>query len=196
MKVLAVNGSPRPHGNTAIMLEWALDEIQKEGIVTEHVQIGGEAVRGCKACGGCSRMEEIKCVQDDPVNPIITKMIEADGVILGSPVYFADITPELKCVIDRVGYVSLRHNNFMRRKVGAAAVVARRAGHVHAYDSINHFFGILQMFQIGSRYWNMGVALEKGAIREDREAEETMRILGSNMAWLLKKIHGVKEEED
>jgi multimeric flavodoxin WrbA len=171
------------------MIEWVLDELRKEGIMTDVFQIGGEPVRGCKACGGCGRMEVFKCVQDDAINRLIPLVADADGIILASPVYFADITPELKSVIDRVGYVSINHGNPLRRKVGAALVVARRAGHVHAYDTINHFFGILQMIQVGSRYWNLGVAREQGAVKEDREAEETMRLLGGNMAWLLNKLH-------
>lgn len=189
MKVLAVNGSPRVSGNTSIMIEWCLDELQKEGVITEVFQVGGQPIRGCKACGGCGKMKELKCAQEDLINVLIPKMTEADGIILASPVYFADLTPELKCVIDRVGYVSIHHGNIFRRKVGAAIVVARRAGHVHAYDSINHFFGINQMYTVGSRYWNLGVARELGAVREDREAEETMRILGGNMFHILSKLN-------
>jgi multimeric flavodoxin WrbA len=188
MKVVAINGSPRAAGNTSIMIEWCLDELHKEGVVTEVLRVGGEPVRGCKACGGCFKTPEIKCVQDDLINVLIPKIVEADGVILASPVYFADLTPELKCVIDRVGYVCLHHGSLLRRKVGAAIVVARRGGHVHAYDSINHFFGINQMYTVGSRYWNMGVAREAGAVREDREAEETMRVLGGNMAHILSSL--------
>ncbi len=190
MKVLAINGSPRQDGNTSIMIDWALEEIAKEGLEVAVERIGGQAVHGCKACGACGRNKDRRCIQDDdPVNDLIAKMAEADGLILGSPVYFADLTPELKALIDRCGFVSLFNGGFMRRKVGAAVVVARRAGQVHTFDSINHFFGILGMITVGSNYWNLGVALDKGAVREDDEAEKTMRILGANMAWLLKKIH-------
>ncbi|MDR3155355.1 MAG: flavodoxin family protein [Deltaproteobacteria bacterium] len=188
MAVLAVNGSPRKGGNTSIMLEWCLEELRREGFQTEVFQVGGQAVRGCKACGGCSTMKEYRCVQDDEINKVIVKAPEAEALILASPVYFSDITPELKATIDRVGYVDLHHGNLLRRKPGAGIVVARRAGHVHSYDSINHLFGILQMVTVGSRYWNLGVAREAGAVKDDREAEETMRILGSNMAWLLKRL--------
>ena len=188
MKVLAVNGSPRAAGNTSVMIGWCLEELKKEGVETEVFQIGWEPVRGCKACFACAKMREMKCVQDDAVNLLIPKMIEADGIILASPVYFADLTPELKCVIDRAGYVALNHGNPMRRKAGAAIVAARRAGQVHAFDSINHFFGIMQMYTVGSRYWNLGVGREAGQVREDREAEETMRVLGGNMAHLLSKL--------
>lgn len=189
MKVLAINGSPRKGGNTSIMIDWALEEIAREGLSVEVEQIGGQVVHGCKACGACGRNQDMRCIQkDDPVNDLIAKMAEADGLILGSPVYFADLSPELKALIDRAGFVSMFNKGFMRRKAGAAVVVARRAGHVHTYDSINHFFGILGMFTVGSNYWNLGSALDKGDIRQDAEAEKTMRILGGNMAWLIKKI--------
>jgi Multimeric flavodoxin WrbA len=189
MKVLAINGSPRKEGNTSIMLEWALEEIAKEGLSVETEHIGGKLVHGCKACGACARTQDMRCIQkDDPVNDLIAKMAEADGLILGSPVYFADLTPELKALIDRAGFVAMFNKSFMRRKAGAAVVVARRAGHVHTYDSINHFFGIMGMFTVGSNYWNLGSALDKGEIRQDEEAQKTMRIMGANMAWLVKKM--------
>lgn len=191
MKVLAVNGSPRKSGNTSIMLGWALEELSREGVEVELERIGGLAVAGCRACGACTRNKNMRCIQDDdPVNDLIAKMAEADGLILGSPVYFADLTPELKALIDRSGFVALANGGFLNRKVGAAAVVARRAGQVHTYDSINHFFGINGMFTVGSCYWNLGFGLEAGQVREDAEGERTMRELGANMAWLLKKIHG------
>ncbi|MDR1038851.1 MAG: flavodoxin family protein [Deltaproteobacteria bacterium] len=190
MTVLAVNGSPRKGGNTSIMLGWVLEELEGEGFRTEVFQAGGLDVKGCKACGGCAKMTEYRCVQDDEINAFIRKAKEAEALVIGSPVYFADITPETKCVIDRLGYVDLHHGNLLRRKPGAAVVVARRAGQVHSYDSINHLFGITQMLTVGSRYWNLGVAQAHGAVRDDREAEETMRLLGGNMAWLLKKLQG------
>jgi multimeric flavodoxin WrbA len=188
MTILAVNGSPRPKGNTYIMLRWCLEAIEREGLETEIFQVGGRPILGCKACGGCGRQEKPRCVQDDFMNELIEKAIGAEALILGSPVYFADLTPELKAVIDRLGYVAIHHGSPFTRKPGAAVVVARRAGQVHTYDSINHFFGINQMITVGSRYWNLGVAREPGAIVEDREAEETMRVLGSNVAWLVKKL--------
>jgi multimeric flavodoxin WrbA len=190
MKVLAVNGSPRSNGNTSIMLGWVAEELGKAGVKVETVQIGGHLVAGCKACGVCGEKKDRRCVQDqDPVNEIIAKMIEADGLILGSPVYFSDMTPELKALIDRAGFVTLFNGRLLDRKVGAAAVVARRAGHVHTYDSINHFFGITGMFTVGSIYWNLGVGREAGEVNKDEEARQTMVTLGQNMAWLLEKIH-------
>ena len=190
MKVLVVNGSPRPQGNTSVMLGWVSEELTKEGVAVETVQLGGRLIAGCKACGVCWDKRDKRCVQDqDPVNEVIAKMIEADGLILGSPVYFSDLTPELKALIDRGGFVTLGNGRLMDRKVGAAVVVARRAGQGHTYDSINHFFGISGMFTVGSIYWNLGVGREPGEVNKDEEAKKTMVALGQNMAWLLKKIH-------
>jgi multimeric flavodoxin WrbA len=190
MKVLAVNGSPRQNGNTSVMLGWVAEELTKAGVAVETVQIGGKLIAGCKACGVCGEKKNQRCAQDqDPVNEIIAKMIEADGLILGSPVYFSDMTPELKALIDRAGFVTLWNGRLMTRKVGAAVVVARRAGHVHTYDSINHFFGITSMYPVGSRDWNLGVAMNPGEVSQDEEAKRTMVTLGENMAWILSKIH-------
>ncbi|MDR1312782.1 MAG: flavodoxin family protein [Deltaproteobacteria bacterium] len=188
MTVLAVNGSPRKGGNTSVMLGWVLAELEKEGFKTETFHVGGLEVKGCKACNGCAKKKDYSCVQDDAINGFIRKAKDAEALVIGSPVYFADITPETKCVIDRLGFVDLNNGNLLRRKPGAAVVVARRAGHVHSYDSVNHLFGITQMITVGSRYWNLGVALKPGEVNEDREAQETMSLLGSNMAWLLKKL--------
>jgi multimeric flavodoxin WrbA len=188
--VLAVNGSPREGGNTAVMLGWVLDELRREGFEAETFQAGGRPLRGCRACGACSKGGAYRCAQDDGLNDLISRVPEAEALIIASPVYFADVTPETKCVIDRVGYVDLHNGNTLRRKPGAAVVVARRAGHVHSYDSINHLFGITQMLTVGSRYWNLGVALEPGSVAGDREAEDTMRALGANMAWLLGRLRG------
>jgi multimeric flavodoxin WrbA len=175
------------------MLGWAAEELTKAGVEVEIFQLGGQSIAGCKACGACWAKDKDKpprCVQDqDPVNEVIAKMVEADGLILGSPVYFSDLTPELKALIDRAGFVTLGNGRLMNRKVGAAAVVARRAGHVHTYDSINHFFGISGMFTVGSIYWNLGVGREPGEVNKDEEAKKTMAALGQNMAWLLEKIH-------
>ena len=190
MKVLAVNGSPRPQGNTSIMLGWVAEELAKAGVEVEIFQLGGRLIAGCKACGVCGEKRDRRCAQDhDPVNEVIARMIEADGLILGSPVYFSDMTPELKALIDRSGFVTLGNGRLLDRKVGAAVVVARRAGHVHTYDSINHFFGIAGMFTVGSVYWNLGVGREAGEVSQDEEARLTMTTLGRNMAWLLNKIH-------
>jgi len=190
MKVVAFNGSPRKEGNTATLIKHVLAELEKEGIETEMVQIGGKSVHGCTACAKCYENKDKKCVIDkDIVNECIEKMLEADGIILASPTYFADLTPELKALIDRAGFVAKANNEMFRYKVGAAVVAVRRAGAVHVFDSINHFFTISQMIIPGSSYWNIGIGLAEGDVEKDEEGIRTMQVLGKNMAWLLKKIN-------
>ncbi|MEN6334203.1 MAG: flavodoxin family protein [Phycisphaerales bacterium] len=189
MKVVAFNGSARKDGNTAILVRQVFAELEKEGIETELVQFAGQSVPGCIACGGCSKNKNQRCaVEGDIVNDCIAKMVAADGIILASPTYFADITSETKALIDRAGYVAKANADMFRRKVGAAVIAVRRAGSVHAFDSINHFFLISQMIIPGSCYWNMGIGRAKGDVEQDEEGLHTMQLLGQNMAWLLKKI--------
>jgi multimeric flavodoxin WrbA len=139
----------------------------------------------------CFKNKDRRCaVKNDVLNDCIQKMLEADGIILASPTYFADITPEMKALIDRAGYVARANDSMFRRKVGAAIVVARRAGSIHAFDSINHFFLISQMIIPGSSYWNLGFGREKGDVKKDKESKTIMTVLGKNMAWLLKIVRG------
>ncbi len=190
MKVVAFNGSPRKEGNTASLIKHVLAELDKEGIETEIVQIGGKSVHGCTACSKCFENIDRRCVIDnDIVNECIEKMLEADGIILASPTYFADLTPELKALIDRAGFVAKANSEMFRYKVGAAVVAVRRAGSIHVFDSINHFFTISQMIIPGSSYWNMGIGRAEGDVEKDDEGIQTMQILGQNMAWLLKKLN-------
>jgi multimeric flavodoxin WrbA len=190
MKVLAINGSPRKTGNTSILIRAVLDELEKEGIETETIQLGGQPVRGCVACMKCLKEKNKRCANDDDnMNEYIEKMIAADGILLGSPTYFADVSSEIKALIDRAGYVSRVNGSLLKRKVGAAVVAMRRAGSVHAFDTMNHLFTISEMIIPSSSYWNMGVGLKPGDVKDDKEGMETMRILGENMAWLLKKLH-------
>jgi multimeric flavodoxin WrbA len=190
MKVLAINGSARKDGNTAILINKALAALEAEGIETELIQLSGQSIRGCTACGKCIENKDKKCVVDnDVLNECLGKMLEADGIILGSPTYFADLTTELKAVIDRAGFVARANGNLLKHKVGAAIVAVRRAGAIHAFDSINHFFLISEMIVPGSSYWNIGFGRKKGDAENDEEGLETMRQLGQNMAWLLKKIN-------
>lgn len=190
MKVVAFNGSARWNGNTAILVGHVFEELEKEGIETELIQMAGERIRGCTACLWCKETKDGTCVlTDDPVNEWIGKMREADGFILASPTYFADVTSELKALIDRAGYVAKANGEMFRRKVGAAVVAARRGGAIHTFDTINHFFLISQMIVPGSFYWNVGIGRETGEVEKDLEGIETMQVLGENMAWLLKKIH-------
>lgn len=189
MKVTAFNGSARKNGNTAILIRYVFEELEKEGIETELVQLAGKGVHGCAACMKCFKNKNQVCsFDDDFINECIGKMIEADGIILGSPVYFSDLTSEMKSLIDRAGMVARANGHMYKRKVGAAVVAARRAGAVHTFDSINHFFLISHMIVPGSSYWNIGFGREKGEVEGDEESRRTMADLGQNMAWLLKKI--------
>ena len=189
MKVVAFNGSPRKGGNTEILIRHVFDELHKEGIETEFVQVGGQRIRGCLACMTCREKKNRRCaIEDDMVNNCIAKMIEADGIILGSPVYFSNVTAEMKALIDRAGYVAGANNNLFKRKVGAAVIAVRRGGAIHTLDSILHFFLIRQMIVPGASYWNFGMGREKGEVENDAEGLRTMQTLGENMAWLLKRI--------
>ncbi len=190
MKVVAFNGSARKDGNTTRLVEYVFEELEKEGIFTELVQLAGKHPHGCIACYQCFKSKDGRCaVESDCINECIEKMEAADGIILASPTYFADLSTELKALIDRTGMVSRANGDMYRKKVGAAVVARRRGGAIHVFDSINHFFTIGQMIIVGSSYWNIGVGRDKGDVAGDDEGVETMRTLGKNMAWLLKKIH-------
>ncbi len=189
MKVLALNGSPRRNGNTALLIDTVLAELQKEGIETERIQLGGKRIHGCTACRKCSENQDKHCsVDSDILNELIDKMIEADGIIIGSPTYFANVSTEVKALIDRAGLVALANGYMLKRKVGAAVVAVRRAGATNTFDAVNRFFFINQMIVPGSVYWNLGIGRGKREVKDDDEGMNTMRILGENMAWLLKRI--------
>lgn len=190
MKVVAFNGSPRANGNTAQAIEIVLEELRKEGIETEMVQLGGRKVFGCLGCRKCFEAKNNRCVrQDDEMNTFIEKIVSADGVIIGSPTYFSNVTTEVKALIDRCGYVARANTGMLKGKVGASVVAVRRAGSNFVYSAINFFFGISEMIVPGSSYWNMTVAREAGDIQKDEEGIRTFQTLGKNMAWLLKKIN-------
>lgn len=189
MKVVGINGSARSDGNTAILIKRVFAELEKEGIETELIQLAGKTIRGCRACYKCMENKDKQCaVKNDSFNKCYEKMLEADGIILGSPTYFADMTAEMKALIDRAGFVSMANGSLLKRKVGAAVSAVRRAGAIHTIDSINHLFFISQMIVPGSSYWNLGIGMGKGDVESDAEGMRTMQVLGENMAWLLKKI--------
>jgi len=191
MKVVGFNGSPRKDGNTAILINHVFEELRAEGIQTEFVQLGGKNIHGCKSCYKCFENKNARCaVVSDYLNSCIEKIVEADGIILASPTYFTDVTTKMKALIDRAGLVAKANDDMFKRKIGAGVVAVRRAGSTHVFDSINHFFLISQMIVPGSIYWNMAFGLEKGDVEKDSEGILTMKVLGQNMAWLLKKTHG------
>jgi len=190
MKVVAFNGSARRGANTAILLRHVLGELEKEGIETELVELAGKDMHGCRACRNCSVRRNRRCTQEnDFFNECMAKMDAADGVLLGSPTYVSDISAEMKALIDRGCMVSMANGGMMRRKVGAAVVAVRRAGAIHAFDAMNHFFLITEMIVPGSSYWNIAIGREPGEVEKDEEGIRTMKTLGRNMAWLLKKVN-------
>jgi len=186
MKVVLFNGSPRKEGNTHNCLEIVMKELKKENIECDYVWIGAERLQGCTACMKCIENEDQKCVlSGDSMNDYIQKILEADGIIIGSPTYYSDVTASVKALIERAGYTT---GNLLKHKVGAAVVAVRRAGAVHVFSSINYFFLIKEMFVVGSSYWNLGVGRDPGDVLDDDEGIETFRNLGKNFAYLLEKI--------
>jgi multimeric flavodoxin WrbA len=192
MKVVAFNGSAREDGNTAVLLNLVLDELRKEGIETELVQLAGEPLGGCIACFQCFENKDRRCagIEDDRLNDYIEKMLGADGMLLGSPTYFANLSAGMKALIERSGMVARANDDMFRRKVGAGVVAVRRAGATSVLSALNYFFLIGQMIVPGSSYWNLGVGLKPGEVMDDKEGVETMKTLGRNMAWLLSKLAG------
>lgn len=189
MEVIAFCGSARRKGNTALLLNTVLEPLAEAGAKTELVELAGSEMRGCTACMVCFKEQDGTCaVKKDMLNECVDKMRTADAVILGSPTYFADVSTEMKALIDRSGMVGRANNHLYKRKIGASVVAVRRAGGIHAFDTMNHFFLISQMIIVGSSYWNIGIGRDKGEVAEDQEGMETMKQLGENMAWLLKKI--------
>lgn len=191
MKVLAVSGSPRPRGNTVAMLERVTLRLAEAGHEVETVSLANKLVQGCKACKLCIKRADRQCHgRDDYINELMEKVWQTDVLLLGSPTYFADLTPELKAFIDRVGYVSGANGGLLKRKIGAGVVAARRGGAIHTFDSINHLFTIREMIVVGSSYWNDGLGADPGAVLEDEEAMRTCDNLAANIAWLAEKIEG------
>jgi multimeric flavodoxin WrbA len=188
MKVIAFNGSPRKNGNTTILIKHVFSELEKEGIETELVQLSDKALHGCIACEKCGKNKDKRCaVTNDAANEYIEKMLEADGIILASPVYFQDVTPEMKALIDRTGYVARANGRMFRNKIGASVVALRRSGGITSIDTMNHFFLGGQMVIVGRGF---ALGREIGEVEKDDEGIGLVKLLGKRMAWLLKKVHG------
>lgn len=189
MRILGVSGSPRKGGNTEILVQTALDVCAAEGAEIELLSLAGKQIRPCTACGGCSRVDSPRCVQEDPnFDGMVERFMAADGILVGSPVYFGSATPETMALLDRVGYVARCNGQFLRHKVGAAIAVGRRAGQNFTFAQLNYFFLINEMFVPGSSYWNVAIGREKGAVLDDQEGLETVRTLARNMMFLLRKL--------
>ena len=191
MRVVAFNGSPRKDGNTAMLIGHVFSKLREEGIECEMVHLAGHMIRGCTACGVCRQRRDRHCsIGTDVVNYCIDKMLGADGIIIGSPTYFAGLTAETKALMDRAGYAARGNGNMFRRKVGAAVAAVRRTGAMNVLDTINAWFLINEMVIAGSTYWNLGIGGKIGDVENDREGVRTMERLGENMAWLLQRLHG------
>ena len=190
MKVVGFNGSPRKDGNTSIAIKTVFNELKKEGIETELIHIGKNPVYGCNACGVCLKNKDGFCTIDsDIINDCLKKMYESEGIIIGSPVYFGSVTPQVKAFIDRVGYCAGSGGYLLKRKVCAGVVAVRRQGVLQTLYQIYNLFFLSQAILPTSTYWNMGMGREKGEIKKDTEGIKTFKTLGKNMAWLLKKIN-------
>jgi multimeric flavodoxin WrbA len=189
MKVIAFNGSPREESNTGVLIRTVFEVLEERGIETEMLPLGRSDIRGCTACYSCFEAKDGSCpeIQDDVLNEYFSKMQLADGIIIGSPTYFSNVSTEVKALIDRAGLLAIANGYALKRKVGAAVVAVRRAGATNVFDAINKFFLINQMLVPGSSYWNLGVGHTEAKIEDDEEGLRTMRILGENMAWLLEK---------
>jgi multimeric flavodoxin WrbA len=185
VKVLAINGSPRKDGNTRLLLEAVLAPLVEDGWETELLQVGGKPIHGCRACYRCMATKDQTCGSGkDVFNGIFEKMLAADAILLGSPTYFADVSTEMKALIDRSGFVAMANGSALAGKIGAAVVAVRRGGATHAFDTMNHLFFISQMVVPGSTYWNLGYGREAGEVSGDAEALRNMRHLGQAIAWL------------
>ncbi|AGK98985.1 flavodoxin family protein [Clostridium pasteurianum] len=189
MKVVAFNGSPNKNGNTYEAIKVVAAELEKENIEVEIVHVGNKVIRGCLACGGCSRNMNEKCViQNDEVNEWIQKMKEADGIILGSPVHYSAIAGTMKSFLDCAFLVTSVNNGMLRHKVGASVVAVRRSGGVSTFSQLNNYINYSEMVMPTSNYWNVGYGTAPGEVAQDEEGNQIMRVLGKNMAWLMKIV--------
>lgn len=197
MKVVAINGSSKPAGNTALALDEVCKALNEKKIKTERINIGSNAIHGCIGCGHCGQKKNRRCVFDDDIlNKNMDAILDADGILIGSPVYYAGINGALKCFLDRAFYVAGANGSLMRHKVGAGIVAVRRGGDVTAWDQINKYFTIAEMFLPSSHYWNMVFGHKPGEAKQDIEGMQCMKILGENMAWLLKSVTAGKAAGD
>lgn len=188
MKVLGINGSSRKDGNTALIMKIVFEELEKEGIETEIVQFSGNIIEPCKGCFACKGKKN--CVfKKDMFYECFEKMKLADGILLGSPVYSADVTANMKAFLERAGVVVATNPGLLKYKVGASVSSVRRSGGMTAVDTMNHFLLNKEVIIAGSTYWNMVYGKDVGDIYNDEEGIKNMHNLGENMAWLLKKIH-------
>lgn len=189
MKVLLINGSPHAKGSTFTALNEVASTLQEEGIDTDIIQVGHLDIRGCISCNQCSKLNH--CVFDDKVNEIASKLDEYQGIVIGTPVYYASANGTLISFLDRLFY---SYSGDLRMKVGASVVSCRRGGNTATFDELNKYFTINQMPVVSSRYWNMIYGNNADEAKQDLEGLQTMRILGRNMAFMIKCIEIGKEQ--
>ena len=188
MKIIGFNGSPRKDGNTTTLIGCLLREVEKEGIETELVQLSAKVIHGCIACYKCFENQDQRCaVKNDAANEYIEKMTTAQGIVLGSPSYFQDVTAEMKALVDRAGFVGLANGRMYKNKIGASLSSFRRSGGMHVIETMNHFFFSNDLIIAGRA---MSVARDKGDVEKDAEGVQTAQALGQKIAWLLKKLYG------
>ncbi len=189
MKTLAFNGSPNKAGNTFHAIKMVTDELEKEGIETEIIHVGNKAIRGCTACGQCRKNMDEQCVlPDDEVNQWLQQMKLADGIILGSPVHYAAMSGTMKSFLDRAFYVAGANGGLLRHKVGTSVVAVRRSGGLPTFNQLNNFLNYSEMLMPTSNYWNVIHGTGPGEATQDAEGVQIMRVLGKNMAWLMKLV--------
>lgn len=194
MKVVAFNGSPKKEGNTYNAIKTVAIELEKDGIEVEIVHVGNKLVRGCLACGGCARNKNERCViEKDEVNEWIQKMKDADGIILGSPVYYSAIAGTMKSFLDRAFYVGSSNGGMFRHKVGASVVAVRRSGGIPTFDQLNNYINYSEMLMPTSNYWNVAYGTKPAETLNDEEGMQIMRVLGKNMSWLMRLVEFGKD---
>jgi len=187
MKVIAINGSPKEEGNTFRALTMVGDQLQEEGIDFEIIHVGHKLIHGCMGCGKCGVNKDEECsIKTDDVNKWIQKLKVADGIIIGSPVYYSGIAGTMKCFLDRVFYVAGVNGGLFRHKVAASVVALRRTGGSATFDSMNHYLSNSELIVATANYWNVIHGRNVGEVTQDLEGTQIMRILGKNMVWLLK----------
>lgn len=194
MKVVAFNGSPKKEGNTYHALKMVGEELEKNGIDFEIIHVGNKNIRGCMACGQCAKNKDEKCaINTDQVNEWIQVIKQADGILLGSPVHFSGMSSTMKAFLDRAFYVHSTNDGLFRHKVGASVVSVRRSGGSATFDSLNHYLTYAEMFMPTTNYWNVIHGTTPGEVLEDEEGMQIMRVLGKNMAFLMKALEATKE---
>jgi multimeric flavodoxin WrbA len=194
MKVIAINASPRKGGNTETLINKVLEPMKDAGWETEIIQIGGKPIRGCMACYKCMENKDMQCViKTDLINEILPKLAEVDALILGTPVFYSNVTSEMKAFMDRIGFLSLANGYLFKGKVGAPVIAVRRSGAIPAFDAVNHFLHHQQFVMSGSTYWNHGIGLTPGDVEGDKEGMDNMTHLGKAIDWLARATKPVRD---